>query len=95
MKIKAISSEVSGGKSNIPAKLKIHPKTDHEKKFIRAALSSNLFLKALSLRQLDLLADYMEQQYYSDNQPIINESELGNRFRNFGKIRVSIKKSVV
>ena len=36
-----------------------------------------MFLKALSLRQLDLLADYMEQQYFSDNQSIITEGELG------------------
>ena len=61
----------------IPVKMKLHPKTDQEKKFIRSALSANLFLKALSLRQLDLLADYMEQTFFSDNQSIITEGGLG------------------
>ena len=76
----ALSAEPTGTAqetSSLPSKLKLFPKTDQEKKFIRAALSSNLFLKALSLRQLDLLADYMEQQYFSDNQSIITEGELG------------------
>ena len=58
--------------------MKLHPKTDQEKKFIRSALSANLFLKALSLRQLDLLADYMEQTFFSDNQSIITEGGLGS-----------------
>jgi len=59
------------------AKIKMFPKTDTEKKFIRSALSGNLFLKALTLRQLDLLADYMQQEYFTENKAIINEGELG------------------
>lgn len=36
-----------------------------------------MFLKGLSLRQLDLLADYMKQMFFQENESIIKEGELG------------------
>ena len=74
--VTAESNDVSQ-KSDEKTRQKIFPKTDAEKRFIRSALSANLFLKALSLRQLDLLADYMQQEYFTENKAIINEGELG------------------
>ena len=29
------------------------------------------------MRQLDLLADYMQQEYFTENKAIINEGDLG------------------
>jgi len=72
-----LSAETASAGSEAPEKMKASPKTEGEKKFIRNALSSNLFLKGLSLRQLDLLADYMKQMFFEDNESIIKEGELG------------------
>ena len=75
--MKGVTAEPNDQKSEERTRQKIFPKTDAEKKFIRSALTANLFLKALSLRQLDLLADYMQQEYFTENKAIINEGELG------------------